>query len=244
MKGESGRRQRHKAFQVPKTGAVSALSTWLLACAELELKDALADRGPGMARTPNNHWSPHCTASLLLLVAGLEAWLNESTVLMEHHCANLREVANSSVRGKYCEIPKRVAGKAITLSDDLDLVLAVRDEIAHFLPMTVEGGVPKWLGELQSRELFITEPDSQVDYDFAVKLVSYALAYWAWETVHEAVTDFLDALGAAGSAVRPTAANFEGHQSVCAPGGLPEYDARYVWRRRLAGWFGALRLRG
>jgi len=114
----------------------------LLACGESELRHALGDRALGVARTRDNHWSVHSSASILLLVAGLEAWLNESTLPLEAHCPGLRQEARQTVTEKYQRMPKRVAGRSPVVSEELALVLTVRHEIAHFLPMTVEGGVP------------------------------------------------------------------------------------------------------
>jgi hypothetical protein len=206
-----------------------------LACAESELSFALADRGPGKARTADNHWSPHSVGSILLLIAGFEAWLNESTQLLDHRCACLRKMANETLKGKYRKIPKAITGKTPGVSRDLDLLLNVRNEIAHFLPIIVEDTVPEWLSELQSRGLFITSPTAGPDYDFAVKLGSYALAYWAWETVSRAVADFLEVLRPLGPEASappdPTikglglsAQNFEGFRSLCDPNRLAEYD--------------------
>jgi hypothetical protein len=219
------RKQRHATFQAPQSGSISGLSWVLLACGESELRDALADRGPGVAKTPDNHWSPHSSASILLLVAGLEAWLNESTLLLEPYSPDLRKLANESVAQKYQQIPMAVAGRSPAVSQELSLVLKVRDEIAHFLPIIVRGGVPEWLTELQARGLLITSPQGEVDYDFAVKLASYALAYWAWETVSQAVEHFLDAVGPQSEPLRASSVNFEGFRSVCAPSRFADYDA-------------------
>ena len=136
------RKQRHAPFQATQAGSISSLSMGLLACGESELRHALGDRGPGVARTRDNHWSVHSSASILLLVAGLEAWLNESTLPLEAHCPGLRQEARQTVTEKYQRMPKRVAGRSPVVSEELALVLTVRHEIAHFLPMTVEGGVP------------------------------------------------------------------------------------------------------
>jgi len=178
--------------------------------------------------SPDNHWSPHSSASILLLVAGLEAWLNESTLLLAPYSPGLRKLANKHVAQKYQEIPMAVTGRSAAVSQEVLLVLKVRDEIAHFLPMTIEGIVPAWLGDLQARGLFITSPRPDVDYDFATKLGSYALAYWAWETVSQAVADFLEALGPLdlqAKALRLSAENFEGYRSLCGPNRLAEFDA-------------------
>lgn len=235
------RKQRHATFQAPQAGSISGLSWALLACGESELGDALGDRGPGVARTHDNHWSPHSSASILLNVAGLEAWLNESTLLLEPHCPGLRQEADSAVVEKYRRIPERVAGRSPVVSEELSLVLKVRDEIAHFLPITVKGGVPQWLTGLQARGLLLTSPEPEVDYDFAVKLSSYALAYWAWETVSQAVADFLDALGPQAKLLRLTSTNFDGFRSLCPPNRLGEHDpAVATLRDRFGRWIDRL----
>ena len=110
-------------------------------------------------------------------------------------------------------------------------MLGIRDEVAHFLPC-VSGdpnGVPSWLVGLQERGLFITS-DSEVDLDFAVKIRSYGVAYWAWRTVHKAVTDFLDAMGSKARVLSPGPVNFEAYLSVCPPDRLAEYDAEHKLR--------------
>jgi hypothetical protein len=230
------RKARHAKYRAPETGSISSLSSSLLTCAESELRDALADRRPGKAHTGDNHWSPHSVGSILLLIAGFEAWLNESTLLLAPRCGCLREKANLPLRDKYREIPEAVTGKSPGVSRDLALLLTVRNEIAHFLPIIVEHNVPGWLSELQSRGLFLTSATRKPDYDFATKLGSYALAYWAWETVSRAVADFLEALRPLGpeASVPPdptikglglSAQNFEGFRSLCHPNRLAEYDA-------------------
>ena len=219
------RKVRHRQFRTPQTGSISTLSSGLLVCAESELRDALADRGPGKAHTADNHWSPHSVGSILLLIAGLEPWLNESTLLLEPYSPGLRKLADKRVAQKYQEIPMAVTGRSPAVTQELSLVLKVRDEIAHFLPITVRGGVPDWLTELQARGLLITSPDPEVDYDFAVKLASYALAYWAWESVSQAVVYFVDAVGPHAKALRASTVNFEGFRSVCPPSRLADYDA-------------------
>ena len=227
------REVRHGQYREPQTGSTSTLSTSLLVCAESELRQALADRGPGKASTPDNHWSPHSVGSILLLIAGLEAWLNESTLLLEHRCAGLREQAALPIREKYCGIPGAVTGSSITVSVELDLLLRVRNEVAHFLPITVRGSVPWWLSDLQARGRFITSPETDADYDFAVKLASYALAHWGWDTVSQTVVDFITALGEKGESLRHTSVNFEGYRSVCRPDRLVVHDSTEasLWNR-------------
>lgn len=234
---------RHSQYRAPETGSTSNLSFSLLVCAESELREALADRGPGKARTADNHWSPHSVGSILLLIAGLEAWLNESTLMFGHKSAGLRSKSELPIRKKYCAIPRVVAGSSIMVSTDLDLLLRVRDEVAHFLPMTLEEIVPEWLSDLQSRGLFITSCRGKKDYDFGVKLGSYALAYWAWDTVSQAVAGFLGALGEQGEVLLYTSSNFEGFRSLCEPERLAEYDAaEATLRGRLGRWLRGLGL--
>ena len=73
----SAKKERIKEALNPEGGSASSLSGELVACAFYELRAALAEGHGPVYVTTNNHSSRHSLASIILLVAGFEAWLNE-----------------------------------------------------------------------------------------------------------------------------------------------------------------------
>jgi len=225
----SKRKQREEQFLGHGTGATTTLSSELVICAISQLKLALDDRRRPVFRTPSNHYSPHALGSILLLVAALEAWLNEAIWLLWLGREDLKPLAFEPVGTKYYEIPRRVAGSTIPPQTELGLVIELRHEIAHFLPRVIqqEGNVPPWFVELHRRRLFLTGSQPKADFVLSQKLACYRLAYWAWETVSAAITDFLEALGPQSDVVRWTASNFGQYRDVPSPSQLATYDAEH-----------------
>lgn len=225
----SRRKARQAQFLSQKKGAFVSLSSDLLLCALSELKQALDDRRRPVVRMSRNHYSPHALGSIVLLVAGLEAWLNETILSYGFTDKQFKSLAFDSVKNKYYEIPKRVTKTMITRHHDLELVINLRNEIAHYLPRIIleEGNVPSWFLGLQRRGLFIKPSHGRVDFLLGQKLASYRLAYWAWRTIEKAVEDLLDALSSEGELGRWTANNFRHYRKVCPPNKLIDYDAKY-----------------
>jgi hypothetical protein len=202
-----------------------SISAELVHCACVELLMALEDRlRPGWYREPNNHSSSHCLGGVLLLVAGLEAWLNESVPVLFMADKSDRVVALHPVLRKYYEIAKRANGAEVPLNQELEMLVDVRNEIAHYLPYrtTEQDKVPRRFAELQRRGLFITTRDP--DWHFTQKLSSYRLAYWAFSTVEAAVKALLMALGPTMNRVSFTAENFYDYRSIRPPEELADYD--------------------
>lgn len=223
------RKERQAQFLVRESGAWWTFSGDLVVCAFSELRLALDERCERVYRTPNNHYTIHALGSILLLVAALEAWLNEAICLFGFMNQDLKCLAFEPLGEKYYQIPKKVANTQILPRTELDLVIELRNEIAHYLPRSFkeEGNVPKWFQELHKRHLFITSSHPDADFTLSQKLGSYSLAYWVWESVDSAIADLLDALGPQAERIRDTSSNFGLYRSICSPSELPAYDTKH-----------------
>lgn len=216
-----------------------SLSGSLLTCAAELLWIALKDRLKPVFRMRRNHFTVRAVGSLLVLTAALEAWLNEviSTYANSPH---LLELAGESIMDKYQQIPERLGGRRLPHDDASALMLAVRDEIAHFLPRRHthgRGNVPPAFQYLQRHGLLINYHGTPgVDFFFTQKLHSYRLAYWAWEVVDRAVSRFVESLprdqrlASATEMIAFTARNFKMYERICPPERLADFDAEHGLR--------------
>ncbi len=221
-----------------------SLSGILLTSAAELLQMALHDRRRHVFRTRDNHFTPHAVGSILLLTAAFEAWLNEAISLYANMSSSpqLLELAGAPILVKYEQIPERLGVARLPPHDELRLMLAVRDEIAHFLPRgdrEWEGNVPPAFQDLNRMGLLITSRTTDADFVFTQKLHSYRLAYWAWQVVDHAVSRFVEALhsipqlAAMTEMIAATASNFKMYQRICPPEELGSFDAHY--RLRITG---------
>jgi hypothetical protein len=111
---------------------------------------------------------------------------------------------------------------------DFKLLVDLRHEIIHPLPYIQSLStrtVPPWLSELAGKNLFISTEGAS-DFHFSLKLGSYALAYWACETVYmtaKAVASALKQDILWGSSVA-TVESFGFYQQVTSPADLPAFD--------------------
>ena len=226
----SRRKQREQQFlSGGGTGVWVSASSDLATCALSLLRLSLEDRVRPVFRTVDNHSSAHAVGSIGLVVAALEAWLNEAIMTLSTMEPEIRGLATQPVDKKYYAVPLKVAQRSPSHRDDLAWLLELRHEITHYLPRPIpeEGNVPSWLVQLHRRNLFITSGHPRVDFVLGQKLGSYRLAYWAWETVESVVTDFLGALGELADFASGTAANFSHYKTVCRPTALSEFDLHY-----------------
>ena len=208
-----------------------SLSQELLQGARALLQLALEERRRPVYRAETNHYSSYAPGGIVLLVDALEAWLNELIVYLwpfSHQQAQ-RCLAFEPPRKKYYEIPRQFASVAIPENADLDLVIELRHEIAHYLPRGIpeEGNVPEWFRQLHQQGMFITTGESEADFVLGAKLGSYRLAYWVWETVDSAVSNLANALGQEAEPAKWTASNFTCYRVVCSPSQLPQYDLKH-----------------
>jgi hypothetical protein len=116
-------------------------------------------------------------------------------------------------------LAKRLGARDLPAQRDLELLLAVRDELAHFLPRPLpdEGGMPGWLVDLHRRGLLLGGADPGPGFDLGRRLCSYRLAYWAWATVDAAVGALATALGDAAAHALRTGENFRAYAARGPP---------------------------
>lgn len=224
----SRRKMREAQFLSPGGGVSVSMSDGLLSCALSELEQALRDRRGEVVRMPNNHYSHHALGSIVLLMCGFEAWLNEAILHFGFGQQQIKLLVCKPMLEKYYNIPKRIANTTIPTNSDLELIIDIRDEIAHPLPRFIreQGNVPSWFLELQRRGLFIRTSHRRGDFLLSQKLASYRLAYWAWQRVDEAVMDLLRALGSEAELIRWTTSNFGRYRNICPPSKLADYDVK------------------
>lgn len=221
------RKERQSQFLNPKPGPSMHLSYPLVRCALSNLELALQDRCEGVYRKKDNHYSYHGVGSILALVAGFESLLNE---IIDSLRNDVRPLATRLLISRYYDIPLKHAGKSLPKNRDLELLIEVRNEIAHGLPRAISEphNVPLWLSELQIRGLFVTtnEP-AQGDFALGWKIGSYKMCYWAWETISVAAKSLLSIVDEARMAVQMTVAEMERFREVCSPEKLVEFDKEY-----------------
>jgi hypothetical protein len=234
------RKKRHEEFSVKRTGWYSSLWEKLLFCSHTLLLQSLAERHRKVARIPDNHYSHNAVGSIILLVDGLEAWLNKSIWYLSDRVEdteNFFKLANTGIKQKYHAVPKQVAGTVIPTQPNFEMVLDVRHEISHFLPRIIEEEpaparhVPSWLSPLFEQRIFFIpyerEIPDDVDLTLSTLLCSYKLAYWSWQIVEEAVETYCEALKDDPVAGMISKDNFDLYKSTCHPDNLPAYDKEH-----------------
>ena len=231
------RKNRSQRLENPQSGISVSFSADILLAAQIMLGLALEDRKDNRNPPQNNHQSKHSIGSILLLIAGFESWLNESLAyLSAQYESKLRERGKDGTLGKYkylCEwcisphtspINQKEFDK---IEKNLYIALEVRNEIAHAMPLPTgySWDLPPELIGLHTAGLLITTGNEKSDYSLPQKLRSYALAYWCWEVVNNAIEFIIKQL-------KPdinlawTAQNFSAYKElVCSPEDLAKYDA-------------------
>jgi len=193
----SKRKERQEQFQADATGVSSGLSGKLVRCGLSQLTLALDDPA-------------HALGSVLLSVAAFEAWLNELVWILGHGDPRLKPIANRPIISKYGHLVTRISGEeSLTPPSELQLVVELREEIAHWKPRVIPGNLPDWLAHLDGLGLLRSYqgPDEDVQLLFSQKLMSYDLAYWVWQTLDEAVANLCTLLRE----------NLSGDLVVCQP---------------------------
>jgi hypothetical protein len=217
------RKKKVEQFVTLRMGGWVGLSGDLVNCARALLQMALDERRREVLRYPADHFSEYAVGSILLLVTGFDAWLNEvlSEALFVSDRERLKGLADEPLLCRYYGIPHRVAGAQMPANQELSLLVDLRHEIAHYLPRIIpdEGNVPGWLAELRRRQLFFQSDED--DAPLGWRLASYRLAYWAWETVEAAVAEFVSAACVEVEGAAPLgshcAGNFGIFRTICPP---------------------------
>ena len=181
------------------------------------------------------HYSSHAIGSIILLVTGFDAWLNEGIGFLSIVKSDIVDLANAPTIEKYYGIIKSLNG-TIAANNDLDLLIKLRDEMVHYLPRIspVATGprknIPQEFWVLDKRGLFLIPTSEGVEIAWGAQICSYHLAYWAWETIDMAASNFINAFD---STMKPEfkfiyqalCSNFKFYKEVLSPDSLNAYDA-------------------
>ncbi len=95
------RQERIQRLEKPQSGVSASFSADILLGARIMLEHALKDRRGNQNPPQNNHQSKHCIGSILLLVAGLESWLNEALAYLSKYDPQFRQKGNLKAIEKY-----------------------------------------------------------------------------------------------------------------------------------------------
>lgn len=216
--------ERHARFKAGYPGGT--LSPDLIECGQATLERSLRDRHSEVMRSAHNHYSPNAVGAFILAVSAWEATMNE--LLAFWHSFGQEDHRD---RAKDTPFPKFRAMTGLSenepLAVEFRMLTRMRNELAHFLPG--DASIPDDYAPLEARGLFIRSTHGPTrDFQFCQKVSSYALAYWAWTTCHEAV---VRAVAITPPVVQEVcdfmAHNFALYQTTCSPELLPEYDRRH-----------------
>lgn len=220
-----------------------SLSSSLIICAFSELRSSLRDRSNASVRSSNNHETSHAVGSIVLLVTSFDAFLSEGMESISFVEPNVLDLASEGTSEKYKKIIKNLGGE-IELNEDITLVIKLRDEIVHYLPRFTPNGngprkyIPRNFWSLDKRELFLIPSSQNAEIPFARQVCSYRLAYWAWQTIDAAATNFVTAFDStkiprSRVIYQGLSQNFKKYLIVTPPDRLSEYDAQ--WNLKLTG---------
>lgn len=231
----SRRTERRRDFESPLAGGHAWItsSDRLVGSATSLLILSLEDRHGGVMKTNTNHYSPHALAAISMLHSAFDAWVTEQIAIPPVYP---RTLADKQLLERYQNLCRLVASQEDwqQIWDKLDLVIAVRNEIEHFLPRKVlaADGLPAWLAPLARENVLAasmwppTLPDgTRLQHSLGEQLKTYALAYWAFDVVEEAVLALQPHLVNALPLEISAAVNFTHFHSVCLPARLTEHDA-------------------
>lgn len=235
------RQERIQRLEKSQSSANISFSGDLLLSARIMLKLAFKDRKGNLNPPQNNHQSKHSIGSILLLVAGLESWFNEAFAHLSLYDSKFRQEGNFTAIEKYeyiynsypnaKELNNEQQLKFSRIKDNLKIVFEVRNEIAHAMPLATvtQLNLPPYFMSLHEKGLLITTGKPTSDYALHQKIRSYALAYWCWIVVNDAVSLLVKHIEP-DKILSWTAQNFSVYSKIaCPPENLKKYDAG-KWR--------------
>ena len=235
LKKPRRRHRRHERFMTHTAGTTMGISHDLLQAAHLLLRHALEERRQPVYRTAHNHATSLAPTIVVTAATALDAWLSEligyarhTTALPDEQVASVIDIG--TVPEKYERSAELLFQKRIRPSTDLKLLSKLRNEIVHFLPYAQDISartVPDWLQYLEQHDLLISTNGS-ADFHFSQKLSSYALAYWACETVLAAAEGFAAQAQSSNTLQHFVSAhNFRVTGGLHSPEELHHYDTQY-----------------
>ena len=228
------RHRRHEHFIQQTAGTSMGISADLLQAVHLLLSTALAERRQPVYRTAQNHATAYAPTVIITAATALDAWLSELVGFARHmmglsddQVARLIDIG--TIAEKYEQTAVFLFQQRIRPSTDLRQLSKLRNEIVHFLPYTQDitaPTVPEWLQYLDQHDLLISTKGG-ADFHFSQKLSSYALAYWACETVFNAAEQFAAQAQNNDALHFVSAHNFSVTGGLHAPNELHHFDAQY-----------------
>ena len=234
------RRTRIARFVEPGSGSSGMLSPNLLTSAYVLLNLSLDDRKRPVFRTADNHFSPHAPGVLVLVVTAFDAWLCEilNSARPGISMDVLGETADLPTVERLKRISRTLCTAQISPSPDFRLAVDLRHEVIHFLPyvqdISASDTIPDWLREAGNQNIFMSakagRPQAPGELHFSQRLCSYALGYWACQTVHkesQALTVALDPSKMSSITALATAGNFGFYSQGIAPDKLGPFDSAH-----------------
>jgi hypothetical protein len=205
-------------------GGTSSMSYALAISARSMLELALDDRRPRVYRLAATHFTASAIGAITLVVAAFDAFLNEACDMSSATVAGIRSIAaRSPTVDKYLSLLRAASPDVVFDTGDLEMLVDVRNEIVHYLPRPT----PTLIERLEARGLLMSTPRAP-GWDMGQKLPSYALAYWAFETVEAAVAKLVEVTPEDRSFALSLAPNFSLYrQSTCPPQQLAAFDVAY-----------------
>ncbi len=141
----------------------------------------------------DNFFSEFVPGAIVLAVTALEVHLNYLIVGDQtKNDKQIRELLNEPNAGRKVDRLQEIFGTQCTRRADLDIVIEIRNEIAHHFPRPGNHpeNLPKWFSEVQARGLLISTGKT-ADYNLGQKLGSFKLAVWVCDVVVAVVRDLL-----------------------------------------------------
>lgn len=229
IKMASRRKERSTEFNVPAM-LTQSVSSDLLETVTLLLRQGLEQRRREVWRESKNHFTSFTPAVVVLIVTAFDQWVIEC--LLTVSCdSKARDLIEMPLRQRIPEM-FQYWGKGLSpvCATDIPMLIDLRDEVVHYLPRgsTSQHGIPLWFRTLQSNGLLITSQGTRGDFNFYQKLTSYALGYWACETIAQAVDEVLAASPShIRFILRAVAGNFRMFEHLTRPSHLSDYDAQF-----------------
>lgn len=215
----SPRKERHDQFTQQEGWGHYALSFELLFAADRLLCLAFEERRSQVYRLATTHYTSFAIGAITLVATAFDAFLNEVYDLRMQRDL----VPTSSTVDRFERLFPRGAEIDVT---DLEKLVVVRNEIVHYLPRPApnEGRVAEVLQDLDRRGLLMSSRMA-TGWEIPQRLASYALAYWAFETIEAAVARLVAATAREFQVSVAVAGNFSLYrQWASPPADLLEFD--------------------
>jgi hypothetical protein len=218
----SPRKEREQQFVKQDQWGHYGLSYDLTFCGDRILAAALHERQGGVYRLARTHYTSYAIGAIALVATAFDAFLNEVCDFQKNRAL----VAKTTTVNRFVEL---LPPGTVFDTSDLEALSVVRNEIIHYLPRPIpeQGHVAAVLADLDRRGLLMTTPRAP-GWEIPQRLASYALAYWAFETIETALAKLVEVTAKESRFSVELARNFGLYrQSACSPDMLPEYDRQH-----------------